>query len=510
MSNTSASALNPADLRATTRSSAKSSARRTISNKRSLADSNAGGAPVYREDRDPPLLATVGPGKSHPDTASAFVSSNMRNSEMPSAKARMPVSRGSVEVVVLPSPAPSDTQSNTDRRELEDVTTPAATAARNTPLSSPVTATANEWRQTASSAEGNTGAEGAREPSTETRESAGRSEGQQANQTTLPQPVSDNNLTNNKRPLGPLGAGEVAKRLKLSTPLQPLSESTRPVSDSAQVSAPNQPTSQRQSPDSTRNSIGIEGQNFSPPPYTQGNLPTPPIPQVLTPMVPSLNSPIMAQPTQRNIFSPTYPFSLPPTAPSPSFPTPNSPAQQSYFTVQDQVIPNSPLQTPTSEQASLPRPAKRQRSLPQQANQPQSRQQTLPKLKSLITKYDDYIRKEGGPDCRKFSAAECFRFRMLRDAITKEDWFFAVLHQLYAYSATNQRHFQDLIRADVNSPPFELMGELFDKNSVLSTKCLAYFSAFPVPLSEALEQLHFYPILMNQVASFFANGYKVR
>lgn len=145
---------------------------------------------VHQVGRSIPLLATVGPGEaSPPPTASN--SPDLLSSELPSGIAR-PLHN--VEAV-LPSPAPSDTQSVTDKRDTEDINV-AAVAARSTPSGSPMPVAIERQGQCAEatgievSSEGSSENGGVARPS----ELLSRQEQQQTERPGVPRSVSDGQL----------------------------------------------------------------------------------------------------------------------------------------------------------------------------------------------------------------------------------------------------------------------------------------------------------------------------
>jgi len=484
-------------------------------NRASSIDSGTAGV-VHQVGRPIPILATVGPGEaSPPPTASN--SPDLLSSELPPGTTR---SLHNVEAV-LPSPAPSDTQSVTDKRDTEDNNVTAA-AARSTPLSSPMpTASENQGQcaeaigiEVSSRASGESG--GTARPDA----SSNRQEQQQTVRPEMPRSVSDGQLAGTKRTSssGDLDSQQAQKRLKHhALPLQSLPDNTQPVSTSTQTPSPAMAEQTQWAPVPARN-------------YPQSNMSSPRLPQSLTPTGSSAG-PTMAQshipiahpvnhggnPSPSLTYSASWSTNMnssgteltmvPPShAGSPGFAPLNSPIQTAHFPTVNQAD-LSQYQAALSAQTQLRTTNQAQ---PVQSVQLQPTLGGGPQLKLLLPNYDSYIQREGGPGCQKLNPAECFRFRILREAIVANDWFFAVLHQLYTLALVNERMLAAYTKVTANMPGIALMSEILHDGVNPRQKYLTYLSTMPVPLPDALKQLAYYHKYVAHVAKFMADGYKVR
>lgn len=480
-------------------------------NRASSIDSGSVGV-VHQVGRPVPILATVGPGEaSPPPTASN--SPDLHNSELPPGATR--ASRN-VEAV-LPSPAPSDTQSVTDKRDTEDNNVTAA-AARSTPLNSPVSMASENQGQRA----GATGIEVSSEASGENggmaRPDASSSRQEQTERPEMPRSAGQLAGTKRTSPSGDLDSEQAQKRLKHHTlPLQSLPDNARPVSASTQTPSPAMAEQTQWTTVPARS-------------YTQSNMSSPRLPQSLAPTGPS-TGPTMAQshipvalhPVSHggNPSSPlTYSASwgtnanssgaelimVPPShVGSPGFAPLNSPIHTAHFPVVSQAD-LSQYQAALSAQTQLRTTNQAQ---PVQSVQLQPTLGGGPQLKLLLPNYDSYIQREGGPGCQKLNPAECFRFRILREAIVANDWFFAVLHQVYTLALVNERMLATYTKVTANMPGIALMSEILHDGVNPRQKYLTYLSTMPVPLPDALKQLAYYHKYVAHVAKFMAEGYKV-
>ena len=482
-------------------------------NRASSIDSGSVGV-VHQAGRPIPILATVGPGEaSPPPTASN--SPDLLNSELPPGTTRSIHNVGAV----LPSPAPSDTQSVTDRRDPEDNNVTAA-AARSTPLSSPRPVVSENQSQSAEATRIEVSSKASSENGQVARPDASSSRQEQTARPEMPRSVSDGQLAGTKRTSssGDLDSQQAQKRLKHhALPLQPLPDNARPVSTSTQTPSPAMAEQTQWTPVPSRN-------------YTQSNMSSPRLPQSLTSTGPSAG-PTMAQshiPVANPVSHGGNPS--PPLTYAASWST-NANSSGTELTM---VPPshvgspgfaslNSPIQTahcPTVGQADLSQyqaalSAQTQLRTTNQAQPVQSvqLQPTLgggPQLKLLLPNYDSYIQREGGPGCQKLNPAECFRFRILREAIVANDWFFAVLHQLYTLALVNERMLATYTKVTANLPGIALMSEILHDGVNPRQKYLTYLSTMPVPLPDALKQLSYYHKYVAHVAKFMADGYKVR
>ena len=483
-------------------------------NRASSIDSGSVGV-VHQVGRPVPILATVGPGEaSPPPTASN--SPDLLNSELPSGATR---ALRNAEAV-LPSPAPSDTQSVTDKRDTEDNNVTAA-AARSTPLSSPMPMASENQGQRAEATRMEVSSQASGESGGMARPDASSSRQEQTERPEMPRSVSGGQLAGTKRtsPSGGLDSEQAQKRLKHHTlPLQSLPDNARPVSTSTQTPSPAMAEQTQWTTVPARS-------------YTQSNMSSPRLPQSLAPTGPSAG-PIMAQshipvaphPVSHggNPSSPlTYSASwgtnanssgteltmVPPShAGSPGFAPLNSPIQTAHFPVVSQAD-LSQYQATLLAQTQLRTTNQAQ---PAQSVQLQPTLGGGPQLKLLLPNYDSYIQREGGPGCQKLNPAECFRFRILREAIVANDWFFAVLHQVYTLALVNERMLATYTKVTANMPGIALMSEMLHDGVNPRQKYLTYLSTMPVPLPDALKQLSYYHKYVAHVAKFMADGYKVR
>jgi hypothetical protein len=130
-------------------------------------------------------------------------------------------------------------------------------------------------------------------------------------------------------------------------------------------------------------------------------------------------------------------------------------------------------------------------------------------LKTLLPSFTSYVEREGGVGCGNFNPAERYRFRVLREAIISEDWFFVVLLQLYALSSVDKATLSAYARLDLTMRGFGVMTDLLQDSPKPQQKHQAYLASLPAPLPNALEKLPLYHLLVEQVASFMAHGCKV-
>lgn len=516
------------------------------------------GSITISDDRELPLLATVGPGKSPPSTAPSSLSPDLRGSGLPPKK-RTPA--GSMETV-LPSPAPSDTPSATDQREEEDeVATPPplSAAARDTPIASPAVVDDNEDEQAYGERQDEqSAAVDARGEQTELS-SGIRAEvnGDAATATTATTATTEDDAgaeeqgqqrASAKRGLDTVDERpENAKRQKQS-PLLPLPDRTDVDSASTQTSTPllGEQGSGAGLSNRPQSPVIIDSRQTSPV-YNHPNAQSAPIPQNKTPTIPSNVSPIaghsrtpLGPPLQSPrmssggnplplLYSTTLPpatsspltqspmlANTPPSYGSPNIVFPSLPADQNPWIAQEMPSPY--------QDSGMPSPGlvrnQQQQLLQEQARDPPRRPlvqppQQLPgpeyltKLTTHLPRFDQYIHTEGGTGLRQFNSVECFRFRILREAITKDDWFFTILNQVYALMTTAEDTLLRETEIAGNLPGFKALPDILHDNQRLSGRNLTYLASFPMPIVEARQRLSFFPGLLRQVRDFLATGYQV-
>lgn len=491
--------------------------RKTTSlNKQRSAIGSARNSVTINGGREPPLLAGVGPGKSPPLTAPSSLSPDLRCSGL-STQRRVPV--GSTETV-LPSPTPSDTPSVAERRDDELV---------GDTLIASIIAGDNEGDQRYGDRQDERGAAvDTRGNQTELSSGiAGRvdatmvngAEGQQQQHVSAKRGLDtvderpetpkrqrwsslfdrtdvETSLTQTSVP----GPGEQGSGTRLSNRAQ-----SPVVIDSGQTSPTfNQPNAQCSSPTQdqpptipsnvslvahSRSSSSSGGNN--PLPLYSTSLP-------LAASSPLAQSPMLAN-TSASYGSPNVVFS---GLPSDQNTWISQGIPSSYHGIPSPgVLRNQQQQQVLQEQAQYPRrpPAS---PPPQPSPGPEY-------LTTHLPRFDQFIHTEGGTDLRQFNSVECFRFRILREAIIKDDWFFTILNQVYALVSTAEDTLHRETGISAKLPGFGALPDILHDNQRLSGRNLIYLAAFPMPLMEAKQRLSFFPALLKQVRDFLKTGYKV-
>lgn len=144
-----------------------------------------------------------------------------------------------------------------------------------------------------------------------------------------------------------------------------------------------------------------------------------------------------------------------------------------------------------------------------QASQAAQTSQTV--LRAFLPRINNFIQTEGGAGLRSFNAVECFRFKVLREAISKEDWFFTVMSQVYALTSNSEDQNTLFKETGISAslPGFQVLKELLEDNQRLCGRSLTYLAAFPVPIADAKQRLTFFPSFLEEVRSFLTDGYKI-
>lgn len=457
--------------------------------------------------REPPLLVTVGPAKS-PPTAPSSLSPDLRCSGQ-SLKRRAPA--GSTEVV-LPSPAPSDTPSITDRRENDDeVTTPAASPAagdnrddqrygdRQDERGAAVDTRGNQTELSSGSVNGT----GAREQQQYVLAKRGldtvgeRPETSKRQRQSPPVPPSDR--TDVETSLTQTGPGEQGSGTGLSNRAQsPVVIDSRQTSPIYQPNVQCSPIPQNQTPTILSNVSLVAGQNHASVGSSRGG--NNPLSLPYSTSLPLANSPPLAQSPMLANTSPSYgSFQGLPSDQGTWVPQGISPL---YHGVSSPgVLQGQQQQQLLQEQAS-------QRPLAP-PSQPLPGPEYLTKLTTHLPRFDQFIHTEGGTDLRQFNSVECFRFRILREAVTKDDWFFTILNQVYALMSTSEETLNRETGISGSLPGFAALPDILHDNQRLSGRNLAYLASFPMPVAEAKLRLAFFSALLRQVKEFLSTGYKV-
>lgn len=452
-------------------------------------------------------ITTIPPEKS-PPTAPSSLSPDLRGSGL-SLKRRAPA--GNTETV-LPSPTPSDTPSVADQREDEgEVATLAAIAGDNeddqrygdrqdergaavdtrdnqTELSSgsvDTTKAGSEGQQHVSAKRGLDTADERPETPKRQRQSS-------------PLPLSDQtdvetSLTQTRVP----GQGKQGSGAGLSNRAQgPVVIDSRQTSPTYHPNVQCTSKPQNQTPSNVP-SVADHNHAFVGP-SSGGNNPLPLL--YLTTLPLATSSPLAQSPMLVNA-SPSYGSSgtvFPPdqntwpqgivSPPYHALPSPGVLRTQQQQQLQEQV-----QQTPGGPSVSQPLPGP----------------EYLTKLTTHLPRFDQFIHTEGGTDLRQFNSVECFRFRILREAITNDDWFFTVLNQVYALMSTAEETLSRETGISGNLPGFGALPDILHDNQRLSGRNLQYLASFPMSLTEAKLRLPFFPALLRQVGEFLSSGYKV-
>ncbi|KAI5843930.1 hypothetical protein DFP73DRAFT_452049, partial [Morchella snyderi] len=132
-------------------------------------------------------------------------------------------------------------------------------------------------------------------------------------------------------------------------------------------------------------------------------------------------------------------------------------------------------------------------------------------LRAFLPQINHFIQTEGGVGLRLFNAVECFRFKVLREAISKEDWFFAIMSQVYALTSNTEDRNTLFKETGISAslPGFQVLNELLEDNQRLCGRTLTYLAAFPVPIADAKQRLIFFPNFLEEVRNFLTDGYKI-
>lgn len=511
----------------------------TLQNRQCSIGGSARNSIIINGDGEPPPSATMGPGKSPPLTAPSSLSPDLRCSGL-SPKRRVPA--GSTETV-LPSPAPSDTPSVADRREDEDeVVVTTLAAARDTPIASPAVAGDNEDDQRygdrqdergaavdtrdnqtelssgiAGSVDAN-GAEEEQQQQQQQRVSAKRgletvderpeNPKRQRQSSSLPPSdqtdVDTSSLTRNSVPRpGEQGSGTGLSN-RAQSPVVIDSRQTSPT-----YNQPNVPISQKQTPTNPSNVSPVTGHSRAAVgPSSGGN--NPPLPLLYSTSLPfATSSPLAQSPMLAN---------TPPSYGSPNTVFPGLPSDQNTWIPQGITSPYHGMPSPgvlRNQQQQLlqeqPQPPPRRPPPPPPPPPPHQLPgpEYLTKLTTHLPRFDQYIHTEGGADLRQFNSVECFRFKILREAITNDDWFFTILNQVYALVSTAEEALHRETGISASLPGFGALPDILHDNQRLSGRNLMFLAAFPVPVAEAKLRLSFFPALLRQVKDFLTTGYKV-
>lgn len=467
--------------------------------------------------REPPLLAIVGSGKSPPLTAPSSLSPDLRCSAL-STKRRAPV--GSTETV-LPSPAPSDTPSIAEGQDEYEVV-------GDTPVASPVVAGDNEDDQRYGDRQDE------RAAAVDTR----------GNQTELSSSITGSmdaammNGAEQQHVSAKRGLDTVDERPE--TPKrQRLSDQTNVETSLTQTSVP-QPGEQGSGTglsNHAQSPVVIDSRQTSPT-YNQPNAQYSSPIQNQTPTILS-NVSLVAGHSRGSVGSSSggnnplpllYSASLPLTTSSLLAQSPMLANTSALYGSPSTVFPGLPPDQNTwipqgipSSYHGMPSPGvlrNQQQQLPQEQAQhpripPASPSQSFPgseyltKLTTHLPRFDQFIYTEGGTDLRQFNSVECFRFRILREAITKDDWFFTILNQVYALVSTAEDALCRETGISGSLPGFGALPDILHDNQRLSGRNLMYLAMFPMPLTEAKLRLSFFPALLRQVRDFLSTGYKV-
>lgn len=488
----------------------------SLNKQRSAVVGSARNSVTINSGRESPLLATVGLGKSPPLTAPSSLSPDLRCSGL-STQRRVLV--GSTETV-LPSPTPSDTPSVAERRDDELV--------GDTLIASSMVAGDNEddhrygdrqdERGAAVDTRGNqtelssgiagrvdatmlNGAEGQQQHVSakrglDTVDERPEAPKRQRRSSLFDRTDVETSLTRTSVP----GPGEQGSGAGLSNRAQ-----SPVVIDSGQTSPTfNQPNAQCSSP--TQDQPPTIPSNVSLVAHSRsssssgGNNPLPLLYSTSLPLAassPLAQSPMLAN-TSASYGSPNIVFTGLPSDQNTWIPQGIS---SSYHGMPSPgVLRNQQQQQVLQEQAQHPR------------RPPASPPQPLPNLEYLTThlpRFDQFIHTEGGTDLRQFNSVECFRFRILREAIIKDDWFFTILNQVYALVSTAEDALNRETGISAKFPGFGALPDILHDNQRLSGRNLIYLAAFPMPLMEAKQRLSFFPAMLKQVRDFLKTGYKV-
>lgn len=481
--------------------------------KQRSASGSARNSVAINGGREPPLLATVGLGKSPPLTAPSSLSPDLRYSGL-STKRRAPV--GSTEAV-LPSPAPSDTPSVAEGRDEYEVV-------GDTPIASPVVAGDNEDNQRYGDRR-------------DERAAAVDTRGNQTELSSSMDAAMVNGAKQQQHVSAKRGLDTVDERPE--TPKrQRLSDQTNVETSLTQTSVP-QPGEQGSGTglsNHAQSPVVIDSRQTSPT-YNQPNAQCSSHIQNQTPTILS-NVSLVADHSRASVGSSSggnnplpllYSTSLPLATSSLLAQSPmlaNTSASYGSPSAVFQGLPPDqntwiPQGIPSSYHG-MPSPGvlRNQQQLPQEQTQhprrpPASPSQSFPgpeyltKLTTHLPRFDQFIYTEGGADLRQFNSVECFRFRILREAITKDDWFFTILNQVYALVSTAEDTLCRETGISGSLPGFGALPDILHDNQRLSGRNLMYLAAFPMPLMEAKVRLSFFPALLRQVRDFLNTGYKV-
>lgn len=469
--------------------------------------------PAGGSARNSVTISTMGPEKSPPSTAPSSLSPDLRGSGL-LLKRRAPA--GNTETV-LPSPTPSDTPSVADQRENEgEVTTLTAVVGDNE--EDQRYGDRQDERGAAVDTRGN-----------QTELSSGSVDATKVNGSEGQQHVSAKRGldTVDERP-------ETPKRQRQSSPLPPSDQTDVETSlTQTRVPGPGKQGSGAGLSNRAHSPVVIDSRQTSP--TYHPNIQCSPKPQNQTPSnVPPVaghNRASMGISSGGNNLLPLlYSTSLPPATPSSLTQSPMlanaSPSHGSSGTVFPGLPPDQSTWLPQGippPYHALPSPGvlrtqQQQQLLQEQAQQDPGRppvSQLLPgaeylaKLTTHLPRFDQFIHTEGGTDLRQFNSVECFRFRILREAITKEDWFFTVLNQVYALMSTAEETLSREAGISGNLPGFGALPDILHDNQRLSGRNLQYLASFPMSLTEAKLRLPFFPALLRQVGEFLSSGYKV-
>lgn len=483
----------------------------TPSNKQRSASGSARNSVAINGGREPPLLATVGSGKSPPLTAPSSLSPDLRCSGL-SAKRRAPA--GSTETV-LPSPAPSDTPSVAEGRDEYEV--------GDTPIASPVVAGDNEDDQRYGDRQDE------RAAAVDTR----------GNQTELSSSIAIVNGAEQQQHVSAKRGLDTVDERPETPKRQRLSDQTNVETSLARTSVP-QPGEQGSGTglsNHAQSPVVIDSRQTSPI-YNQPNAQCSSPIQNQTPTIPS-NASLVAGHSRasvglssggNNLLPLLYSTSLPLATSSLLAQSPMLANTSASYGSSSTVFPGLPSDQNTwipqgipSSYHGMPSPGvlrNQQQQLPQEQAQhprrpPASPSQSFPgseyltKLTTHLPRFDQFIYTEGGTDLRQFNSVECFRFRILREAITKDDWFFTILNQVYALVSTAEDTLRRETGISGSLPGFGALPDILHDNQRLSGRNLMYLAAFPMPLTEAKLRLSFFPALLRQVRDFLNTGYKV-
>lgn len=467
--------------------------------------------PTGDSARNSVTITTMGPEKSPPSTAPSSLSPDLRGSGL-SLKRRVPA--GNTETV-LPSPTPSDTPSVADQREDEgEVATLAAIAGdneddqrygdRQDERGAAVDTRGNQTELSSGSVDATkAGSEGQQHVSTkrglDTVDERPETPKRQRQSSPLP-PSDQTDVETSLTQIRVPGPGKQGSGAGLSNRAQsPVVIDSRQTSPTYHPNVQCPPKLQNQTPS---NVPPVAGHNHAfVGPSSGGNNPLPLLYSTSLPLTTS--SPLAQSPMLVNT-SPSYGSS------GTAFP--GLPPDQNTWLPQGIPPPYHALPSPgvlqTQQQQQLQEQAQQTPGGPS-VSQPLPGPEYLTKLTTHLPRFDQFIHTEGGTDLRQFNSVECFRFRILREAITKDDWFFTVLNQVYALMSTAEETLNRETGISGNLPGFGALPDILHDNQRLSGRNLQYLASFPMSLTEAKLRLPFFPALLRQVGEFLSSGYKV-